>query len=1011
MKAIISEKEYQQYIITRLNDVGYEERTAKEKYDKRFAMDTEVLLEFLGDTQPEAMEKLQKIYKEGTNDLIIAKINQHILGSSLLDTFKYGVEINGIKLDLMYNKPATSFNPTLENLYRKNRFTVMQEVVISDSERIDIVLFLNGLAVVSFELKCEFAGQGFRKAIEQYTNDRDPNNRLFKFKAGTLVNFAMDLNEVYMTTKLDGINTRFLPFNRGCGEGVKTGAGNPVDDGVDDYPVHYMWDEVLTPDSLIELITKYCYVERLEKVEPDTGKKYYKENLIFPRYHQRDAVKKLLADVGEHGTAFNYLIEHSAGSGKTNTICWLAHRLSSLHDAGDKQIFDNVLIVTDRLVVDQQLQRAIKSIDHKQGLIRAIGEERGDDSSTLRDALKGNTIIVVTTIQKFLYLDFNDLVEELKDKHFAVIIDEAHSSTSGKDMSAVQRILGAKINTVEDDEVADADLLEEELSRNGKQENVSVFAFTATPKPTTLQLFGTDTVTPEGDVRKTAFHLYSMKQAIEEGFILDVLSNYTEYNTYYEVVKASEDDPTLKTLDAKRQIHRVAMLSPENIEQRIAIILAHFRDNVKNELGGKAKAMVVTSWREEAVKYYFEMVKYLKAHNITDVRPVVAFTGKVRIGGDEFTEHGINGFSEDALPKEFDGEKYNILIVANKYQVGFDQPKLCAMYVMKKLSGVNAVQTLSRLNRIFTPYDKKTFILDFVNTYLDIENSFAPYYTCTILKNTTTVSDLRDKAVEVDGYGVITDYDVEEFFKVVYKTAVDDVKGTGNTRTRLTANTEANQLIRRTILVMNNMFKDDEEKKRQFIATCKSYVRLYEFMELITGQIDAELYKKYLFISTLLTNIDFGTNNGIDITKKVNMVDFKNTFRKESKGGGNHPGKPFVNLPNAEVKLTEDEERRLSEIIDDINAIAGGIFDTDVATKSMLQIKDLLLKNEQLKIGARNNNEDDFAFSFYEDADEALLEGLTSNNEFFTLLLNNKELKEKVLGAFKHSVYEELRKD
>ena len=1011
MKAIISEKKYQQYIIDRLGDVGYEERTAKEKYDKRFAMDTEVLLEFLEETQPGEMEKLRKIHKEGMNDIIIAKVNQHILGSSLLDTLKDGVEINGIKLELMYNKPATSFNPTLEKLYRKNRFTAMQEVVISDSERIDIVLFVNGLAVVSFELKSEFAGQTFRNAIEQYTNDRDPNNRLFKFKAGTLVNFAMDLNEVHMTTKLDGIDTRFLPFNRGRGEGVNTGAGNPVDDGVDDYPTHYMWDEVLVPDSLVELITKYCYVERLEKKDENTGKKYYKENLIFPRYHQRDAVNKLLADVGEHGTAFNYLVEHSAGSGKTNTICCLAHRLSSLHDANDKQIFDNVVIVTDRLVVDQQLQRAVKSIDHKDGLIRAIGEQRGDDSSTLRDALNGNTKIVVTTIQKFLYLDFNDLVEQLKDKHFAVIIDEAHSSTSGKDMSAVQKILGAKVNAVKDDEVEDVDLLEEELSRNGKQENVSVFAFTATPKATTLQLFGTDTVTPEGDVRKTAFHLYSMKQAIEEGFILDVLSNYTEYHTYYEVIKASEDDPTLKTLDAKRQIHRVAMLKPENIEQRIAIILAHFRDNVKNEIGGNAKAMVVTNWREEAVKYYFEMVKYLKEHNITDVRPLVAFTGKVKIGDNEFTEHGINGFSEDALPKEFDGDKYNMLIVANKYQVGFDQPKLCAMYVMKKLAGVNAVQTLSRLNRIFTPYDKKTFILDFMNTYLDIENSFAPYYTSTVLKNTTTVSDLRDKAVEVDGYNVITDYDVEAFFKVVYKSAVDDVKGGGNARTRITANTEANQLIRRTIMVMNNMFEGDDDKKKQFIATCKSYVRLYEFMELITGQIDSGLYKKYLFVSTLLTNIDFGTSNGIDISKKVNLTDFKNVFKKESKGGGNHPGKPFVTLANAEVKLTEDEEKKLSDIIADINAIAGGIFDADVATKSMLQIKDLLLKNENLKVGAKNNNESDFAFSFYEDADEALLEGLTSNNEFFTLLLNNKELKEKVLGAFRHSVYEELRKE
>lgn len=417
MKSLIDEKtEYQQYFIARLNDVGYRERVAKEKYDKRYAMDTEELLAFLRETQPEEMATLEKIHKDNTDEMIIAKINQQILQSSLLDVLKDGVEITGTTLKLIYNKPATSYNPTLEALYKKNRFTVMQEVVISDHERVDLVLFVNGLAVVSCELKSEYSRQNYRNAIDQYTNTRDPNNRLFKFKAGAIVNFAMDLNEVYMTTKLDGIDTTFLPFNRGSGEGVKTGAGNPLNDGIGEYPVHYMWDDVLTPDSMIELLMNFCFTIREEKKDPETGEESYKEKIIFPRYHQRDAVQKLLADVYEHESSLNYLIEHSAGSGKTNTICWLAHRLSSLHNKDDKQIFDNVIIVTDRLVVDQQLQKAVKSIDHQAGLIRAIGEEAGDDSSTLRDALKGNTKIIVTTIQKFLYLDFNELAHELKRK-------------------------------------------------------------------------------------------------------------------------------------------------------------------------------------------------------------------------------------------------------------------------------------------------------------------------------------------------------------------------------------------------------------------------------------------------------------------------------------------------------------------------------------------------------------------------------------------------------------------
>jgi hypothetical protein len=1013
MKTLIDEKtEYQAYFIERLIDAGYRERVAKEKYDKRYAMDTEELLTFLRDTQPEEMATLEKIHKDNTDELVIAKINQQISQSSLLDVLKDGVEITGTTLKLIYNKPATSYNPTLEALYKKNRFTVMQEVVISDHERVDLILFVNGLAVVSCELKSEYSRQNYRHAIDQYTNTRDPNNRLFKFKVGTVVNFAMDLNEVYMTTKLDGINTTFLPFNRGCGEGVKTGAGNPLDDGVGEYPVHYMWDDVLTPDSMIELLMNFCFTIREEKKDPETSEKSYKEKLIFPRYHQRDAVRKLLADIYDHESSLNYLIEHSAGSGKTNTICWLAHRLSSLHNKADQQIFDNVLIITDRLVVDQQLQKAVKAIDHKDGLIRAIGEESGDDSSTLRDALKGNTKIIVTTIQKFLYLDFNELAKELNNKKFAVIIDEAHSSTSGKDMSAVQNVLGAK-GSIGQDDVDESDLIEKELSKNGKQVNVSVFAFTATPKPTTLQLFGTDTITPEGAVRKSAFHLYSMRQAIEEGFILDVLNNYTEYNTFYKVLKSSEDDPTLKTADAKKQIYHIAMVNPENIEQRIAIIVAHFRDNVRKELDGQAKAMIVTNWREEAVRYYFTLKKYLQEHDITDIKPLVAFTGKVKLEGDEteYTERGINGFAEDKLPDEFNTDRHNTLIVANKYQVGFDQPKLSAMYVMKPLAGVNAVQTLSRLNRTCAPYTKKTFILDFINTYEDMENAFAPYYTTTILKNTATVSELRDKAEEIDGFGVITDYDVDVMFKIIHENAVKDVCGNANVRTRISANAAANQLIRRAIQIMNNMFNQDESKKKQFISACRSYVRLYEFLSLITGQIDSELFKKYLFLSTLLTNIDFGTNNGVDISKKVNMIDFKNLYNKNNEGKNNHISKPFVNLPTAEVKLTKDEEQLLSSIIEDINAASGQTFDTDVATKAMLQIKDLLMKNENLKIGAKNNNENDFSFSFYDDADEALLEGLMSNNEFFTLLLNDGKLKKRVLDAFKHSVYTELKKD
>lgn len=1013
MSLVDEKKVFQRHFIDKLVEAGYTEKKARDHYDASLAMDKEDLLGFLYDTQPEKMDELQHIYHEQTDKLVIAKINQQILQYGLLNAIKDGVEIVNVKLDLIYPRPATSFNKSLENLYRKNRLTVMEEVIIDSDQRVDLVLFLNGLAVVSCELKSEFSGQNFRDAIDQYSHSRDPNNRLFKFKSGTVVNFAIDLNNVYMTTRLDWDNTRFLPFNRGCGEGVQTGAGNPTDDGSDDYPVHYMWDDVLTPDSLMDILINFCYTIREQKTNPETGEVTNNEKLIFPRYHQRDAVLKLLNDVKQHGSSLNYLIQHSAGSGKTNTICWLAHRLSSLHDNNDHQIFNNILIVTDRLVVDQQLQNAVKSIDHQPGLIRAIGEEQGDSSADLQKALMGNTKIIVTTIQKFLYLNFSELAKSLGNKRFAVIIDEAHSSTSGKDMSTLQKALGVQTDR-DDDGIDSSDAVEAELCRGGKQPNVSVFAFTATPKSTTLQIFGTDRLSPEGDgVHKTAFHLYSMKQAIEENFILDVLNNYTEYDTFYKVIKATNDDPSLKTIQAKKQIRRIAMLHPDNIEQRVSIIVSHFRDNVRQELDGQAKAMVVTSWREEAVRYYLAVNDYLKKHNIDDIKPLVAFTGKVKLDGDgtEYTEAQLNGFSEEKLPTRFATSEYNMLIVANKYQVGFDQPKLCAMYVLKALRGVNAVQTLSRLNRVCQPYDKQTFILDFVNKYSDIEDSFAPYYTTTILRNTASISELRDKAEEIDGYNIISDRDVDELFELVYNPAVKEVKSdiSQSSHARTIINKSANSLIQRTIRLMNAMLGNDPEKIRSFISACRSYVRLYDFLSLITGSISPDLYRKYLFISTFLTSVQFGSSNGIDISKKVNMVEYKNVYQT-SNVNQSHISKPFIDLPSAEVKLTKDEEQLLSEIIDDINTAAGRIFDTEVATNSMLQIKNLLLKNDELKVGAQNNSEEDFAFSFYDDADDALLEGLASNKEFFTLLLNNGKLKRRVLDMFKHDVYEQLRK-
>lgn len=498
MNNILSEKDYQKYILERLQENGYIVRPTT-AFDKSFAIDRELLFKFLNNTQPSTMDALKKIFKDKLEETIVNFINSEMTKSrgSLLNVLKHGVELANYKLNLMYIKPATTFNKELLENYNKNIFSVMEEVWASDKERVDVVVFLNGLAIMSFELKCNFAGQSYEDAIYQYRTERNPKTRLFLFKAGCLVNFAMDLNEVYMTTKLDGQATFFLPFNMGNGEGVNTGKGNPVYE--DKYSVSYMWEDILTKETVLDLINKFIFIETKEFTDEITGKKKIKETLIFPRYHQLDVIRKLLADVGINKTSQNYLIQHSAGSGKTNSIAWLAHRLSSLHDADNKIIYDNIIVVTDRIVVDRQLQSSILGIEHKTGLIRVMDDKCS--SADLAIALKGNTKIIATTIQKFPYIV--DSVSGLKEKKFAVIIDEAHSSTSGKDMSAITMTLGAGEADIDMEGALDSeDIIVDEISRNGKQPNVSFFAFTATPKPTTLQLFGK--VNAKG--QREAFH-------------------------------------------------------------------------------------------------------------------------------------------------------------------------------------------------------------------------------------------------------------------------------------------------------------------------------------------------------------------------------------------------------------------------------------------------------------------------------------------------------------------------
>lgn len=988
MANILTEKEYQRYIIDYLvKNNGFIERK-DENFDRYFALDKEMLFKFLNDTQPDEMDELEKIYKDKLEETLVNYINNQITSnsSSIIEILRHGVYINGVKekINLMYTKPATSFNKEENERCAKNIFSVAEEVWANDEERIDLVIFLNGFAIMSFELKCNTSGQNYENAIIQYRTQRDPKSRLFMFEAGCFVNFAMDMEEVYMTTKLDYGKTYFLPFNKGKGEGVNVGKGNPLNK--DGFGVSYMWEDILTKDTILELISKFIFIERTEKEDPITGKIKKSENIIFPRYHQIDCLRKTLADVKENHTSLNYLIQHSAGSGKTYTIAWLAHRLATLHDDNDKQIYDNVIIVTDRVVVDRQLQKAVTSLEHKSGFIRIMDDKCSSD--TLKTALESNTKIIATTIQKFLYIAEN--VKKLKNKHFAVLIDEAHSSTSGKDMAAVTKALGS------DEEVDPQDIIIEEIQSHGKQANVSMFAFTATPKATTLNLFGR--LNPRGEYE--AFHLYSMKQAIEEGFILDVLQNFTPYQTFYRINKEIESDPKYKTNAAKKKIARFAMLHETNISQRIEIIIEHFRNVVMEENAPMdAKAMVVTGSRAEAVKYYKAFLDYVEKKQYKDIQPLVAFTGKVKLKDDdtEYSESQLNGFSEAKTQDMFDTNDYQVLLVANKYQTGFDQPKLCAMYVLKSLKGVAAVQTLSRLNRICPPYDKKTFILDFVNSYEDIVKAFEPYYTTTLLCNNVTPQLVYELENKIDGYYLFGSDDCENVSKIMYDTNLSKVK-------------KEEQIMFYLGKAKRNFEALDKEPRKEAYSALKKFVRFYEFLLQVCSLEDQDLYKKYKFICLVLPCIKAGDSGyGFDLSGKIDATNFYQKKGKEEKKSNITPN-PNIKLAVADAfNLTEDEEKKLSDIIKEVNSKTGNKFDKDVAVKAALQVKDLMMKNEELVASAKNNTVKDFEFSYYDNIDEALVEGINQNRDFFTLLLKNSDIKKEVLGIFLKEIYESLR--
>lgn len=979
--------DFQQWIIKDLKEKnGYIQRDTAQ-YNPRLAMDVDLLWDFLMETQEETMDYL---LKKLNKDTIINLINKEIVKGGFLFALKEGVFIENKQLRLLYRKPATSFNEKAVKQYHANRLSVIEEVVYEESDRIDLVIFINGLALFAIELKFNPSGQSVQDAIKQLKG-RNAKNRLFRFEQGVLASFAVDTLEVYMTTQLKGQETYFLPFNMGKGQGIDMGSGNPHNsDGVD---TEYLWLDVMTKDSILQLIESFIFFE-IDKKDPK------KKTLIFPRYHQRRAVSRLLEDMRSNHTESNYLIQHSAGSGKTNTIAWLAHSLVSLHDEENNNIVDTVLIVTDRIVVDRQLQDAVKQIGHKNGVVKVMGDR--ETSSDLADAIAGNTKIIATTIHKFAQINQSDWmsVGNTANKKFAILIDEAHSSTTGSYMSSVSQVLtetDIENGTIEElQEVTAADAIEREIARTGKQANVSIIAFTATPKATTLQLFGT--TQPDGS--KAPFDVYSMKQAIEEGFILDVLNNYTTYKTYYRLNKAVEEDPELKTTIAKRKIAKFVELSDENIDQKVEIIMDHFiSHDIMAELGGQGKAMIVTSGREAAVKYQLAFKKYFKEHSITSIGTMIAFSGKVNYLGSEYSESAMNGFKEDDLKDNFNTDDYQVLIVANKYQTGFNQPKLVAMYVDKKLRNVAAVQTLSRLNRIFRGYNKKTFILDFKNTYDDIRAAFAPYYRETILADTITPSDILDLDRKIDEYSILDNSVVHEFNQFLYQ--------------EKRSSREKQKMVALLNKGYDRIKRFDEKDQLSIRRVIRSFIRMYTFLIQATAYQNEMLHERYNYLQSLVKMIDVRLGgNDFTIADKIVVDYMKHKQTGYFTSSPELENDPELKLPKPNLtSITDEQEKRLSEILEEINEQLNLNIDSEVGISGAVSIRELLKKNARLKQSAHVNSREDFKFAFEEEIDNALTEGYSQSQDLFGALLNNEAFKKRMANIFLNDVYKSLKEE
>ena len=999
-----TEAAFETVIEAHLLQNGYT-RIPREGFDRERAIFPETVLAFIRETQPKEWAKLEALHGEKTGEQILGDLCKWMDANGALATLRHGFKCYGRTLHAAFFKAAHELNPELETRYAANRLGLTRQLHFSprSEKSLDVTLSLNGIPVATVELKNPLTGQTIEEARRQYKRDRDPREPIFEFKRRTLVHFAVDTESVLMTTRLAGTATHFLPFNKGC-DGA---AGNPPDPAGRTYRTAYLWEEVLQRDSLLDLLARFIHLQTEEKRD-DQGRKVKAESMIFPRYHQLQAVRMLVDAARSEGVGHNYLVEHSAGSGKSNTIGWLTHRLASLHDAANQRVFDSVIVVTDRVVLDQQLQDTIYQFEHKRGVVQRIDES----SRQLAEALENAVPVIITTLQKFPFVSRQllKLAEErgtagtgtLATRRCAVIIDEAHSSQGGETATDLKEVLGGEGLLEEAQKRAaeegrdDMEELFRSMAKRGRQANLSFFAFTATPKHKTLAVFGRD---------GQPSHRYTMRQAIEEEFILDVLKHYTTYATYFKLLKACEDDPNVERKKAALALARFMRLHPHNIAQKTEVMVEHFQAATRHKIGGRAKAMVVTGSRLEAVRYKQGFDRYIKKKGYA-IKSLVAFSGMVqddKLAQVTYTEVGMNlGIREKELPEKFATQEYHVLLVAEKYQTGFDQPLLHTMFVDKRLAGLQAVQTLSRLNRIH-PLKEDTFVLDFVNDREEIREAFKTYYEGAEMGEQVDPARMYAIKGELDASGIYLDEEVERFCAVYFKP-----KQRQSAMDHQAMNAALDPAVSRFTVRQ----KDNEEEAELWRGKVQAFRNLYGFLSQVIPYQDSDLERLYVFLRHLAAKLPRRKSGpAYQFDDEVRLEYYR--LQKISEGS--------ISLQDGDARrldgptevgsgLVRSQPVPLSQLIDVVNERFG----TDFNQADQLffdQIVEAAMADDGLRQAAAVNPGDKFELVFRNLLERLFVERMDQNEEIFVRFMNDAPFQKIVTAWMASEAYRRLRSD